>query len=284
LIKGNRRAPAVAGIFYPSDARELYQLIEFSFKEQRFGPGHLPPSEEFNRRRIYGIVSPHAGYVYSGAVAANGYYETSSMNFDRIVMIGPNHYGIGTGLATVQNGIWETPLGEVEVDSELASQIAENSGILDFDELAHSRDHCLEVQLPFLQYIKKNQFKIVPIIMIMQDKVTASEIGESIASSTRNLNTLLIASSDFTHYEPNDEAHRKDDQLIKAILSLDISNFYTTFERLDVSACGYGAIASIMTAAKALGATKGELLRYATSGDVMGDTNNVVGYASIIFT
>jgi MEMO1 family protein len=275
LIKGNRRAPAVAGIFYPSDARELYQLIELSFKEQRFGPGHLPPSEEFNRRRIYGIVSPHAGYVY---------YETSSMNFDRIVMIGPNHYGIGTGLATVRNGIWETPLGEVEVDSEMASQIAENSGILDFDELAHSRDHCLEVQLPFLQYIKKNQFKIVPIIMIMQDKVTASEIGESIASSTRNLNTLLIASSDFTHYEPNGEAHRKDDELIKAILSLDISNFYTTFERLNVSACGYGAIASIMTAAKALGATKGELLRYATSGDVMGDTNNVVGYASIIFT
>jgi MEMO1 family protein len=284
LIKGNRRAPAVAGIFYPSDARELYQLIELSFKEQRFGPGHLPPSKEFNRRRIYGIVSPHAGYVYSGAVAANGYYETSSMNFDRIVMIGPNHYGIGTGLATVRNGIWETPLGEVEVDSELASQIAENSGILDFDELAHSRDHCLEVQLPFLQYIKKNQFKIVPVIMIMQDKVTASEIGESIASSTRNRNTLLIASSDFTHYEPNDEAHRKDDELIKAILSLDISNFYTTFERLNVSACGYGAIASIMTAAKALGATKGELLRYATSGDVMGDTNNVVGYASIIFT
>jgi MEMO1 family protein len=284
LIKGNKRAPAVAGIFYPSDARELYQLIELSFKEQRFGPGHLPPSEEFNRRRIYGIVSPHAGYVYSGAVAANGYYETSSMNFDRIVMIGPNHYGIGTGLATVVNGIWETPLGEVEVDSELASQIAENSGILDFDELAHSRDHCLEVQLPFLQYIKKNQFKIVPIVMIMQDKVTASEIGESIASSTRNLNTLLIASSDFTHYEPNGEAHRKDDELIKAILSLDISNFYTTFERLNVSACGYGAIASIMTAAKALGATKGELLRYATSGDVMGDTNNVVGYASIIFT
>ena len=284
MIKGNRRAPAVAGIFYPSDARELYQLIELSFKEQRFGPGHLPPSEEFNRRRIYGIVSPHAGYVYSGAVAANGYYEISSMKFDRIVMIGPNHYGIGTGLATVRNGIWETPLGEVEVDSELASQIAENSGILDFDELAHSRDHCLEVQLPFLQYFKKNQFKIVPIIMIMQDKVTASEIGESIASSTRNLNTLLIASSDFTHYEPNDEAHRKDDELIKAILSLDISNFYTTFERLNVSACGYGAIASIMTAAKALGATKGELLRYATSGDVMGDTNNVVGYASIIFT
>ncbi|MGB7956442.1 MAG: MEMO1 family protein [Candidatus Nitrosopolaris sp.] len=284
MIKGNRRAPAVAGVFYPSAADELNQLIELSFKERRFGPGDLPPSKELGRRRIYGIISPHAGYIYSGAVAANGYYETSSMNFDRVVIIGPNHYGIGIGLATVRDGIWDTPLGPVEIDTELASRISENSGILDFDDLAHSRDHCLEVQLPFLQYIKKNQFKLVPIIMIMQDKVTASEIGESIADSTRALNALLIASSDFTHYEPNSEAHRKDRELIEAILSLDISIFYSTLERLDVSACGYGAIASIMTAAKALGATKGELLRYATSGDIIGDTNNVVGYASIIFT
>ena len=284
MIKGNRRAPAVAGVFYPSAADELNQLIELSFKERRFGPGDLPPSKEQGRRRIYGIISPHAGYIYSGAVAANGYYETSSMNFDRVVIIGPNHYGIGTGLATVRDGIWETPLGQVEIDTELASRISENSGILDFDDLAHSRDHCLEVQLPFLQYIKKNQFKLVPIIMIMQDKVTASEIGESIADSTRALNALLIASSDFTHYEPNSEAHRKDRELIEAILSLDTSIFYSTLERLNVSACGYGAIASIMTAAKALGATKGELLRYATSGDIVGDTNNVVGYASIIFT
>ena len=284
MIRGNRRAPAVAGLFYPSGADELNQLIELSFKERRFGPGDLPPSKELRRRRIYGIVSPHAGYIYSGAVAANGYYETSSMNFDRVVMIGPNHYGIGTGLATVRDGIWETPLGQVEIDTELASRISENSGILDFDDLAHSRDHCLEVQLPFLQYIKKNQFKVVPIIMIIQDKGTASEIGESIADSTRTLNALLIASSDFTHYEPNSAAHRKDRELIEAILSLDTSIFYTTLERLNVSACGYGAIASIMTAAKALGATKGELLRYATSGDIVGDTNNVVGYASIIFT
>ena len=284
MIKGNRRAPAVAGVFYPSAADDLNQMIELSFKDRRFGPGDLPPSKELSRRRIYGIISPHAGYIYSGAVAANGYYETSSMNFDRVVIIGPNHYGIGTGLATVRDGIWETPLGQVEIDTELASRISENSGILDFDDLAHSRDHCLEVQLPFLQYIKKNQFKLVPIIMIMQDKVTASEIGESIADSTRALNALLIASSDFTHYEPNSEAHRKDRELIEAILSLDISIFYTTLERLNVSACGYGAIASIMTAAKALGATKGELLRYATSGDIIGDTNNVVCYASIIFT
>jgi len=284
LIQGNRRSPAVAGVFYPSDALELSELIEHSFTEERFGPGNLPPSKEFSRRRIYGIVSPHAGYVYSGAVAANGYYHISSMNFDRVVMVGPNHYGIGTGLATVKSGIWETPLGQVDIDTELTTRISERSGILDFDELAHSRDHCLEVQLPFLQYCKKNQFKLVPIIMIMQDSVTASELGDAIADSTRTLKSMLIASSDFTHYEPNNEAHKKDGELIEAILSLDVSIFYATLERLNVSACGYGAIASVMTAAKSLGATKGELLRYATSGDVVGDTNNVVGYASIIFT
>jgi len=283
LSKGTSRAPAVAGLFYPSGGNDLTRMLEDSFRERRFGPGKLPPSKEHGRR-VYGIVSPHAGYTYSGAVAANGYYETSAMNFDCVIMIGPNHYGIGTSLATVKEGVWETPLGLVEVDGGLASRLAVESGILDFDNLAHSRDHCLEVQLPFLQYIKKNQFKFVPIIMILQDKTTALEIGESIAETTRTLNILLVASSDFTHYEPNIEAHRKDTELIKAILDLDISEFYATLERDNVSACGYGAIASIMTASKALGASKGELLRYATSGDVTGDVKSVVGYASIIFT
>lgn len=283
MSKGTSRAPAVAGLFYPSGAGDLTRMLEDSFRERSFGPGNLPPSKDHSRR-VYGIVSPHAGYTYSGAVAANGYYETSAMNFDSVVMIGPNHYGIGTSLATVKGGVWETPLGQVEVDGELASRLAVNSGILDFDDLAHSRDHCLEVQLPFLQYIKKNQFKFVPVIMILQDKATALEIGKSIGETTRTLNILLVASSDFTHYEPNIEAHRKDAELIKAILDLDISEFYTTLERDNVSACGYGAIASVMTASKALGASKGELLRYATSGDVTGDVKSVVGYASIIFT
>lgn len=283
MSKGGSRAPAVAGLFYPSEAGDLTQMLEDSFRESRFGPGNLPPRKE-RSRRVYGIVSPHAGYTYSGAVAANGYYETSAMNYDCVLMIGPNHYGIGTSLATVRGGVWETPLGQVEVDDGLASRLAENSGLLDFDDLAHSRDHCLEVQLPFLQYIKKSQFKFVPIIMILQDKTTALEIGKSIAETTRALNILLVASSDFTHYEPNTEAHRKDSELIKAILDLDISAFYATLERDSVSACGYGAIASIMTASKALGASKGELLRYATSGDVTGDMKSVVGYASIIFT
>ncbi|MFL6441645.1 MAG: MEMO1 family protein [Nitrososphaeraceae archaeon] len=282
-MSGNpSRLPAVSGIFYPSEPLELQRLIEQSFRDQKFGPGKIPPSEF--KRRIYGIVSPHAGYVYSGAVAANGFYEVSSMDFDNVVMIGPNHYGIGTGVATMRNGVWETPLGGIEINPDLVSEISK-SGIIDFDDFAHSRDHCLEVQIPFLQYIKKNKkIRIVPIILIMQDIKTAMDIGEAIAQSIRNTsNALLIASSDFTHYESNDEAHRKDSELIKAILSLNISEFYTVLDRLAVSACGYGAIASVMKAANDLGATKGELLKYATSGNVIGDMSAVVGYSSIIF-
>jgi MEMO1 family protein len=274
------RRPAVAGIFYPRDPFELNQAIERSFKDQRFGPNKLPPSG--SKRRIYGIVSPHAGYLYSSAVAANGFYEVSSMEFNDVIMIGPNHYGIGTGAAIMNTGLWETPLGQVEINHELSSVISKNSEIIDLDDFAHSKDHCLEVQLPFVQYIKK-KFRIVPIILIMQDRQTAEDIGRSIAQSVINTKSLLIASSDFTHYESNSEAHRKDMELIKAILSLDILKFYTTLERENVSACGYGAIASIMMAAKNLGATKGELLKYATSGDIIGDTNTVVGYSSIVF-
>ncbi|HYX54577.1 MAG TPA: MEMO1 family protein [Nitrososphaeraceae archaeon] len=278
--KARVRRPAVAGIFYPRDPFELNQTIERSFKDQRFGPNKLPPSG--SKRRIYGIVSPHAGYLYSSAVAANGFYEVSSMEFDDVVMVGPNHYGIGTGAAIMSSGLWETPFGQVEINQELSLVISKNSEILDQDDFAHSKDHCLEVQLPFVQYIKK-KFRIVPIILIMQDRQTAEDIGRSIAQSIVNAKSLLIASSDFTHYESNSEAHRKDMELIKAILSLDILKFYTTLERENVSACGYGAIASIMTAAKNLGATKGELLKYATSGDIIGDTNTVVGYSSIVF-
>jgi MEMO1 family protein len=282
----NRRSPAVAGVFYPSKKDELYHLLELSFKDKRFGPGEIPPDKsQSSTKKIFGIVSPHAGYIYSGSVAANAYYKISTNRFNSVIMIGPNHYGIGPGLATLKDGEWETPLGFVGVDSDLANGISEDVEALDFDELAHSRDHCLEVQLPFLQYIKTTQFKITPIIMIMQDIETALKLGNSIArvTRTRNNEVVLIASSDFTHYESNEDAHRKDSQLIDSILSLDISAFYDTLERLNVTACGFGAIAAVMTAVKALGATRGRLLKYATSGDVRGDKTSVVGYASIIF-
>lgn len=277
-------------MFYPSNPRELESTIDQCFRNTRFGPGMPPPS--FTKRRIYGMVTPHAGYTYSGAVAANGFYEISPLDFDAVVMVGPNHYGIGSGVAAMRSGAWETPLGLVDVNDELAGGIAEGSGLVDFDDFAHSRDHCLEVQLPFLQYIKKKKlFTIVPIVLMMQDIDTAFDVGKAIAgavedrdSNNNNDNkTILVASSDLTHYEPNEAAHRKDGELINAMLGLDVNKFYAVLERMDVSACGYGAIASIMVAAKSLGATRGELLKYATSGDVTGDKSAVVGYSSVVF-
>jgi len=280
-----KRAPAVAGTFYPNNVKELTELIEYSFRNHLFGPGKVPPYSG-DKHKIYGIISPHAGYFYSGAVAANGFYEVSSMDFHDVIMVGPNHYGIGSWVAAMRDGTWETPFGDIQVNSQLAEKIAAKSSDLDFDDYAHSRDHCLEAQLPFLQYIEPN-FKIVPIVLISQTRDIAIDLGNAISDTITekdNLNsTLLLASSDLTHYEPNSEAHRKDSELIKPILALDINKFYAVLERLDVSACGYGAIATMMVAAKNLGATRGELLKYATSGDIAGDITAVVGYSSIVF-
>ena len=275
------RKPAVAGSFYPAEKDKLLQMIEGCFMHS-YGPGKKPPAGK--SRKMIGMVCPHAGYMYSGPVAAHGYYQASQLDTDLAIIIGPNHWGIGSSIATVKEGSWETPLGLVDVDSSTAEQVVKTSGIVDFDDYAHSQDHCLEVQIPMLQYIYKRKFRILPIILILQDRKTATDVGKAIAEIAKGKNVLLIASSDFTHYEPNEQAHRKDNELIKAILELDIARYYTVLERLNISACGYGAIASIMTAAKMLGAEKGELLKYATSGDIAGDKSSVVGYASILFT
>ncbi|MFQ5940638.1 MAG: AmmeMemoRadiSam system protein B [Nitrososphaerales archaeon] len=278
------RKPAVAGSFYPDSNHDLLQMIEKCFSHS-YGPQKKPPADRDRDkdRKIIGMVCPHAGYMYSGPVAANSYYAASSLKIDLVVMIGPNHYGVGSGVATMKEGSWETPLGSISVDTKAAEKVVKISGIIDFDDDAHKEDHCLEVQLPMLQYIYKD-FEIVPIIMWMQDKDTADDVGKAVAEIVKDRNYLLIASSDFTHYEPNEEAHRKDNELIKTILELDVNKYYTVLRRLQVSACGYGAIASIMIASKILGAKKGELLKYATSGDVVDKKDSVVGYGSILFT
>ena len=280
-----RRKPSVSGIFYSSNKEQLVDELKGCFTNKIFGPGRLPPSDQV--RKIYGMVSPHAGYLYSGSVAANGYYSVSSSKFNNVILVGPNHYGLGSSVATTMNGIWESPIGDVMVNPQVAKDIASRATSMDFDEFAHSRDHSLEVQIPFLLFITE-KFRIVPIILTNQDEYLALELGSAISDTVNECISngdefMLIASSDFTHYESNSEAHRKDSQLIKSILSLDITAFYYTLRQYNVSACGYGAIATVMVAAKNLGATRGELIRYATSGDVTGDKSSVVGYSSILF-
>ena len=280
-----RRKPSVSGIFYSSNKEQLVDELKGCFTNKIFGPGRLPPSDQV--RKIYGMVSPHAGYLYSGSVAANGYYSVSSSKFNNVILVGPNHYGLGSSVATTMNGIWESPIGDVMVNPQVAKDIASRATSMDFDEFAHSRDHCLEVQIPFLLFATE-KFRIVPIILTNQDEYLALELGSAISDTVNECISkgdefMLIASSDFTHYESNSEAHRKDSQLIKSILSLDITAIYYTLRQYNVSACGYGAIATVMVAAKNLGATRGELIRYATSGDVTGDKSSVVGYSSILF-
>jgi MEMO1 family protein len=279
-LKVFERKPAVSGLFYPSKKEELLQTIKSLFLNSKFGPGALPPARE--KGRIYGIVSPHAGYIYSGAVAASAFYEISSSNFDTVVIIGPNHYGIGTEVGTMKEGNWITPIGKTRIDEVLAREISDYCDIVKFDPIAHSRDHCIEVQIPFLQYINEGA-TILPIILRNQDKNTSIELGKCLAKLIKNRNVMLIASSDLTHYEPNDRAYAKDTKLISSISGMNISQFYSVLENSRVTACGYGAIATVMSAAKEIGSVTGKLVRYATSGDITGDISSVVGYSSILF-
>lgn len=275
------RTPAVAGMFYPKTQQELRSSIRDCFLHD-FGPGKLPPLPD--GKNIIGVICPHAGYMYSGPIAAYSYYAISSLKPDLVIIIGPNHWGIGCNIAAMKDGLWRTPLGDVEVDTDAALEINKATKDIELDFFSHTRDHSLEVQIPMLQEIYSHKFKILPIILIDQSYNASIEIGMSISKIAKNKKTVIIGSSDFTHYEENEFAHKQDKSLIEPILKMDVNEFYNILQKNQISACGYGAIASTMIACKELGATRGTLEKYATSGDVAGKRDSVVGYASIIFS
>jgi hypothetical protein len=271
------RSPSVAGQFYASDAAGLRKQVEDCFLH-RLGPGKLPKAED-RERDVLGAVVPHAGYMYSGPEAAHVYYSIAKQKKpNTVVILGPNHSGYGSAVA-VSKETWKTPLGEVAVDSEAADFLRKNCRIIDADEVAHRYEHSIEVQLPFLQYIYRD-FRFVPICLGIQDLDTSEEIAQCLAKIK---DAIIIASSDFTHYEPKEQATAKDKKAIEHILNLDEKKFLQTVYDLDLSICGYGAIATCIAAVKKLGATKAELLKYATSGDITGDDSSVVAYAGIVF-
>jgi AmmeMemoRadiSam system protein B len=277
----NIRRPVVAGTFYEGTAEALRFQIDGCFLH-RFGPGKLPVVDLSGPRNILGLVCPHAGYVYSGPIAAKAYF---SLAFDGrpdvIVVLGPNHTGYGNPLSAMREGVWQTPLGDVQIDTEIADLIAAETGILDFDEIAHRHEHSIEVQLPFLQYLYGNQFKFVPICFLMQDLQTATEIGKALAEVLANKNAVVVASSDFTHYESQERVEKKDFDALKAVEKLDEKEFYQTLESQNISACGYAPISALITYSKSLGARKAEVLTHKTSGDITGDKTSVVGYAAV---
>jgi hypothetical protein len=275
------RRPAVAGSFYPSDPEELRASIRDSYTHP-LGPGSLPPAKE-ERKGVLAFVCPHAGYMYSGPVAAHSYLWASSLRRpELVVVIGPNHYGVGSGISTFREGEWATPLGTLQVDSEAARRMVELTGIVDFDPESQRREHSLEVQLPFLQEIYRT-FKILPICLAFQDMETARELGRGLSVLLKGRDALLVASSDLTHYEPAAVAREKDTALLETVKRMDIEGFYRVLEEKAVTACGYGAIATVMEASRLLGCQRGELHKYASSGDTTGDNDAVVGYPSVSF-
>lgn len=277
------RRPTQAGAFYEGGAEALKMQIENCFLHD-LGPKRLPEVNENGPRNVIGLVCPHAGYMYSGAVAANAYYELAQDGKpDTVVILGPNHSGYGSALALMNEGVWRTPLGDVKVDGETANRIVEETRLVDVDDLAHRFEHSIEVQLPFLQYLYGSEFTFVPICFQMQDLSSAVEVGQALVEVLANKNAVIIASSDMTHYEPKGNAETKDLAALKAVEAMDEKLFYSIIETRKVTACGYGPIAAVIAASKGLGSKKAKLLCYKSSGDITGDYSSVVGYAAVSF-
>lgn len=276
------RKPAVAGVFYEKNPDSLKKQIEWCF-EHKLGPEKIPKMG--NKREIKGVMAPHAGYLYSGPIAAHSYYKLVEDGFpETFIILSPNHTGLGSGISTMLEGEWETPLGNVKIDTDFAEELVADAGIIDPDASAHMQEHSLEVQLPFLQYFSKD-FKIVPISMWMQDLESSYDIGKSIKKVRDTLGTdiVVIASSDMTHYKPQNIANQNDSQVLDAIKSMDEKLMMKRVLELNVTMCGYGPVATTIIASKELGAKNAEILKYATSGDLTGDLSAVVGYASAVF-
>lgn len=272
MEKSNIRPPAVAGQFYPASKQSLKNQL-----------ASLIDKDVAEKLDCIACVLPHAGYMYSGAVAAE---TVSRINIkDKIILLGPNHTGYGVPFSIMTSGIWQTPLGEVKIDSGLTQQLLTHSKYLKADESAHTYEHSLEVELPFLQYFK-NDFEIVPIVILSEDLNILKEIGREIAESIKESpiknSLLLIASSDMTHYESQSQAQRKDQEAINAILELNEDKLMQRIQRLSISMCGYAPVIVMLSCAKLLGANQATLVKYQTSGDVTGERDSVVGYAGII--
>jgi MEMO1 family protein len=292
------RKPAVAGLFYDNNPENLKKTIEWCFTH-RLGPGKIPElgslkkfgDVENNKERrlkkdnIYGAVVPHAGYSYSGPIAAHAYSKLVENGFpETFIILCPNHTGLGSGISIFNEGKWNTPLGNVGVDEEFANHMILNSNFIAPDTSAHIREHSCEVHLPFLQYFS-NDFEIVPIVMGMQDMESASDIADSIIKSAKDLNRSIsiIASTDLTHYEPKEIAEKRDKLILESIEDMDEIALLNAVKENEITMCGYGPTMATIKSSRKLGAEKGKILKYATSGDISGDFSSVVGYCSAIF-
>jgi len=264
------RSPSVAGYFYPGTAAELKNTLA------KYMDKTVPKEEAI------GLLVPHAGYQYSGAVA--GATISRIIVKDTVIIMGPTHSGQGAPFSVMPEGTWQTPLGNVEVDSELARKIISHSKYAEEDYLAHREEHAVEVQIPFLQYIKPD-VKIVPMILSEAPLEVFREIGHAIAQAIKETKkeVVILASGDMTHYESAAAAKEKDMKAVDAMLALDEAEFTRRYNNLHITMCAHGPVTTLIAAARELGATGAELVKYQNSGDATGDYSQVVAYAGVIF-
>jgi MEMO1 family protein len=265
------RLPAVAGRFYPRDGNSLRREV----------CTYLAQTSERKPVRALGCIAPHAGYMYSGHVAGAVFQALEIPEL--CLVLCPNHTGRGRALAIISEGAWETPLGEVPIDSAFAAALKRRCPLLEEDSVAHQSEHAAEVELPFLQTLQP-QLKFVPIALGTGQFEALKQLGDAVADviAAQNHRVLIVASSDMNHYESDSITRVKDQSAIEPILALDARALYEAVTQNNISMCGFGPAVAMLTAAKTLGATSAELVKYATSGDISGDLDVVVGYAGVI--
>jgi hypothetical protein len=272
-MTGTLRRPAVAGRFYPRDPEDLRAEVQ-SYLSQERGNTRSPV-------RAIGCIAPHAGYMYSGHVAGAVF---ARIEIPRLcIVLCPNHTGIGQPLAIMSEGAWETPLGEVPIAAAPATALKQRFPALQEDSAAHRAEHAAEVELPFLQLLQP-ELSIVPIALGTRRFEILDQLGSAIADvvAAQSEPVLIIASSDMNHYESDAVTRVKDHRAIERILTLDPQGLHEVVTQQEISMCGFGPAVAMLTAGRQLGAKSAELVKYATSGDISGDRNMVVGYAGVI--
>ena len=266
----NIRQPVVAGSFYTASAKALSEEIENYLK-------NVPPKDAYGKP--IGLISPHAGYMYSGQVAAYAYKQIEGMEYDAVIVIAPSHRAYFPGASVDDKEGYRTPIGIIPVEVDIAKRITDRSSLVSYYPQAHVEEHSLEVQLPFLQMVLKD-FKLVPIIMGDQDLATCERLAEDIAGVIKGQDILVVASSDLSHYHPYDEAKRLDQKVIEYIDNYDPRGLASALSQRKTEACGGGPIITVLFIGQHLGANRARVVKYANSGDVTGDYSGVVGYAA----
>lgn len=269
-----KRSPAVAGQFYPADRTSLARTVAELC---------APAVEDKHKQKALAVISPHAGYIFSGRVAGEAFARVQIP--EDIIILGPNHHGHGAAVALMDKGVWQMPMGEVVINETLATELCRASPLVERDELAHRYEHSLEVQVPFLQYFQQN-LTITPLVISHIPYEDCVTVGRAIAAAVRSYKkpVLIVASTDMTHYESRQAATAKDNLAIERILRLDGAGLYETVLGRRISMCGIMPTTIALSAANELGAGKVELVRYTDSGATSGDTSQVVGYAGLIIS